>query len=132
DVPESALISSNPDHPLGEGAGNYIALRLPGGQVAFYEHLQPGSIKARLGHGVRRAQPIGALGFTGDTTGPHLHFHLADGNSLLGAEGIPFPLDRFTLLGQFDDIAQLGKTPWQASKLAPDRRREWPGFNRVV
>ena len=132
DVPESALISRNPDHPLGEGAGNYIALRLPGGQVAFYEHLQPGSIKVRLGQRVRRGQPIGALGFTGDTTGPHLHFHLADGNSLLGAEGIPFAFDRFTLLGQFDDIAQLGKTPWQASKLAPDRRREWPGFNRVV
>lgn len=132
DVPESALISRNPDHPLGEGAGNYIALRLTGGQIAFYEHLRPGSLLVRAGDKVRRGQPIGALGFTGDTTGPHLHFHLADGNSLLGAEGIPFTFDRFALLGGFHDIAQLGKEPWQPSTLAPDRRQEWPGFNRVV
>ena len=130
DVPESALISHNPPHPLGEGAGNYIALRLAGGQVAFYEHLQPGSAKVRPGETVRRGQIIGALGFTGDTTGPHLHFHLADANSLLGAEGLPFVFDRFTQLGKFEDIAELGKGPWVASK--HDRRKEWPGFNTIL
>lgn len=133
DAPESAQISRNPAHPLGEGAGNHVALRLPGGEVAFYEHLRPGSVRVRIGEAVRRGQRIGALGFTGDTTGPHLHFHLAEANSLLGAEGIPFVFDRFALLGGIGDIASLGKGPWQAAAhLAPDRRMEWPGFNSVV
>lgn len=133
DMAESAQISRNPRHPLGDGAGNYIALRLTGGQIAFYEHLKPGSVRVRMGEPVRRGQVIGALGFTGDTTGPHLHFHLADANSLLDAEGIPFLFDRFTLLGQVGDMAQFGKQPWQAARgLAPERRREWPGFNTVL
>ena len=133
DMAESALISRNPPHPLGEGAGNYIALRLQGGQIAFYEHLRPGSVRVRIGMRVRRGQVLGALGFTGDTTGPHLHFHLAGANSLLGAEGVPFVFDRFTLLGRVDDMARFGKEHWQATKdLASDRRREWPGFNTVL
>jgi hypothetical protein len=133
DMAESAQISRNPAHPLGEGAGNYIALRLQGGQIAFYEHLRPGSVRVRAGERVRRGQVIGALGFTGDTTGPHLHFHLAEADSLLGAEGVPFVFDRFTLLGRIDDMTQFGKGPWHASKdFAPDRRREWPGFNTVL
>jgi len=133
DVPESARISRNPPHPLGEGAGNYIALRLRGGQIAFYEHLRPGSVTVRTGDRVRRGQAIGALGFTGDTTGPHLHFHLAEANSLLGAEGIPFVFDRFTLLGRVEDMAQFGKAPSRVTAgMAPDRRGEWPGFNTVL
>jgi murein DD-endopeptidase len=133
DMAESAQISRNPAHPLGEGAGNYVALRLQGGQIAFYEHLRPDSVRVRAGERVRRGQVIGALGFTGDTTGPHLHFHLAKTNSLLGAEGIPFVFDHFTLLGRIDDMAQFGKGPWHATKdVAPERRREWPGFNTVL
>jgi len=133
DVAESPQISKNPRHPLGEGAGNYIALRLASGQVAFYEHLRPGSVKVRRGQQVRRGQAIGALGFTGDTTGPHLHFHLADANSPLGAEGIPFVFDRFTLLGQVGDMTQLGKQPWRETRgLAPERSGEWPDFNTVL
>ncbi len=133
DVAESAQISRNPPHPLGEGAGNYIALRLQGGQIAFYEHLRPGSTHVRMGERVRRGQVLGALGFTGDTTGPHLHFHLAEANSLLGAEGVPFIFDRFTLLGRVENMAQFGKAPWRVVKgVSPDRRREWPGFNTVL
>ncbi|MES2451097.1 MAG: M23 family metallopeptidase [Pseudomonadota bacterium] len=133
DVAESPLISRNPAHPLGEGAGNYVALRLRNGQVAFYEHLRPGNVRVRPGERVRQGQVIGTLGFTGDTTGPHLHFHLADANSLLGAEGVPFVFDRFTLLGRIDDMAQFGKAPWHAPMdLTPERRREWPGFNTVL
>jgi murein DD-endopeptidase MepM/ murein hydrolase activator NlpD len=42
---------------------------------------------------VRRGQPIASLGFTGDSTEPHLHFHVADNSSPLLGEGVPFEFE---------------------------------------
>jgi murein DD-endopeptidase MepM/ murein hydrolase activator NlpD len=73
------------------------------------------------------------LGFSGDTTGPHLHFHVADRASMLEAQGQPFAFDRFSLLGHMD-IANLGKQTWSplAADLDANRRAEWPAYNAVV
>src|SRR3546814_7386768 len=69
-------------------SGNACALDLGDGRHAFYEHLKPGSIRVVPGQRVRRGEVIAELGFTGDSTGPHLHFHVADAPSPLGAEGL--------------------------------------------
>jgi murein DD-endopeptidase MepM/ murein hydrolase activator NlpD len=131
---ESPSIAGNPKHAIGDAAGNFVALRLPGGRTAFYEHLKPGSVRVKAGDRVRRGQVVGALGFSGDTTGPHLHFHVADGDTPLGGEGVPFAVDRFTLLGRYLDVGGLGARPWDASptNLDPRRAAEWPGANAVV
>src|SRR5262249_41363363 len=72
-------------------AGNYVALDLGGGRFAFYEHLKPGSIRVKIGDRVRTGQVLGSLGGSGSvSSGPHLHFHIADTNSPLAAEGLPF------------------------------------------
>ena len=94
-IAESARVSANQKHPLDEAAGNYIALDLGDGRFAIYEHLAPGSIRVARGERVRRGQVLAALGFTGDSTGPHLHFHVADNPAPLLGEGLPFELDRF-------------------------------------
>jgi len=91
---ESARVSANPKHPLDEAAGNYIALDLGEGRFAIYEHLVPGSIRVVRGERVRRGQVLASLGFTGDSTGPHLHFHVADNPSPLRGEGLPFEFER--------------------------------------
>jgi hypothetical protein len=112
DLPESATLSGYRYDPRDAAAGAYVTLDLGDGSYIFYEHLKPGSIRVKPGERVRRGQTIGALGFTGQSTGPHLHFHVADANSALGAEGLPFVFDRFEVLGAYDDLAQLGKAPW--------------------
>jgi murein DD-endopeptidase len=134
DVAESASIKNNPRHQMGDATGNYVAIKLDDGRFVFYEHLKPGSVQVRVGDRVRRGQAIGALGFTGDTTGPHLHFHVSDANSPLGAEGKPFVFDRFTLLGRYPDMGAFGKRRWQAvnPELAERRSGEWPAPNTVL
>lgn len=128
---ESASIARHPDHVLGDGSGNYVALDLGQGRYAFYEHLRPGSIQVKVGQRVRRGQAIGALGFSGDTTGPHLHLHVANGLDPLKAEGIPFVIDAYTEIGRYDDIGALGSKPWQSA--GPTRKsHEWPASNVVV
>jgi murein DD-endopeptidase MepM/ murein hydrolase activator NlpD len=133
DMPESKSVAAHPEHAMADATGNYIALDLGGGRFAFYEHLKPGSLQVKAGQRVKRGQVIGALGFTGDSTGPHLHFHVADANSPLGAEGVPFVFERFEVLGSYPDIGALGSKPWiPASGRTSRRDREMPASNVVV
>lgn len=134
DVAESATVSGHPDHSLGDATGNYIALDLGNGRFAFYEHLQPGGIRVEPGERVSSGQVIASLGFTGDSTGPHLHFHVADANSPLDAEGIPFVLDQFTVLGTYDEFERLGSAPWTPldGTNGGERTAELPASNVVI
>lgn len=94
--------------PPESASGNYVAVDVGGGRVAFYEHLQQGSILVKPGQRVSRGDVIARLGSSGSTSiGPHLHFHVADGSSLLGAEGVPFVFRQFTALGEFASIQAL-------------------------
>lgn len=131
---EAARVSANPRHALADEAGNYVSLRLDDGRYAFYEHLRPGSITVRPGQRVRRGQVLGALGFTGASTGPHLHFHVADGPHTVGAEGRPFVHDAFELLGRYADPASIGNGRWtpRPADEAGQRHDEWPAENAVV
>ena len=72
--------------------GNHVVLDLGGGRYAFYAHLQPGSLRVKTGDRVKRGQVLGLVGNSGNSTEPHLHFHVSDGVSPLGSEGLPYAL----------------------------------------
>ncbi|AYB33461.1 M23 family metallopeptidase [Chryseolinea soli] len=131
DFMESLTLSAHPDYPSSRATGNYIAIAIDNNRVVFYEHLKPGSITVKSGQRVRKGDVIAAIGFTGQTTGPHLHFHVADRNSPLGAEGVPFVIDTFSLLGAYTDPAGLGEQPWTPSE---NKKvvKEHPGPNTVI
>ena len=79
--------------------GNHVILDIGGGNFAFYAHLQPGSLRVKLGDKVRAGQVVGLVGNTGNSTEPHLHFHISNGNSPLGSEGLPYQLPSFEVQG---------------------------------
>jgi murein DD-endopeptidase MepM/ murein hydrolase activator NlpD len=79
--------------------GNHVIIDIGGGYYAFYAHLKPGSLKVKLGDKVTRGQVVGLVGNSGNSTEPHLHFHISDGNSPLGSEGVPYRLDSFEIVG---------------------------------
>jgi len=113
---------------LGGGYRAVIYLWVPvGGRFAFYAHLQPGSLKVRLGQRVRRGQVLGLVGNSGNSTEPHLHFHLSDANSPLGSEGIPYGYAAFELVGR---CAAFGRG-CQRGDPAP-RRAEIPLQNMLL
>jgi murein DD-endopeptidase MepM/ murein hydrolase activator NlpD len=80
--------------------GNYVILDLGNGRFAFYAHLQPGSLRVKNGDKVRRGQVVGLVGNSGNSTEPHLHFHISDANSPLGSEGLPYALSSFEVQGK--------------------------------
>jgi hypothetical protein len=107
--------------------GNFVILDIGGGRYAFYAHLRPGSLRVRTGDRARRGQVLGLVGNSGNSTEPHLHFHLADGSTPLGAEGIPYAHDSFEVLGRCRSL--LGG----CSRSDPDRRqREMPVANMII
>lgn len=59
------------------GYGNMILIRHPDGFVTLYAHLS--RIDVNYGDYVARGQRIGAVGSTGRSTGPHLHFEIQTG-----------------------------------------------------
>ena len=107
--------------------GNHVILDLGGGRYAFYAHLQPGSLRVQVGDRVRPGQVLGLVGNSGNSTEPHLHFHLSDGNSPLGSEGIPYLHHSFELVGRCKSFG----SGCDRSQPGP-RQREMPVANMLV
>lgn len=82
---------------LNQYAGNHIVQDLGDGNYALYAHLQPQSLKVKPGDQLSTGQVVAALGNSGNSDAPHLHFHLMDGPDPLAANGLPFVFDSFRL-----------------------------------
>ena len=62
--------------------GNHVIVRT-GGEITLYAHLQPGSIPAPLlkpGAVIKQGQYLGKVGYSGASSGPHLHVHVSQEN----------------------------------------------------
>ena len=112
--------------------GNHVVLDLDGGRFAFYAHLQKDSIRVRPGDQVKKGAVLGKLGNTGNTSAPHLHFHIMNRPSPMAADGLPYLIDAFEFSGQID-IAAFEAAPglagdWRKGRIAkPEpRQREFP------
>jgi biotin carboxyl carrier protein len=94
-------------------AGNHVNLDLGGGVYAMYAHLQPGSIRVKLGDKVTPGQVIALLGSSGNCGEPHLHFQLMDRNSPLNSEGLPYYFPGFKLAARIsgDSEGQVTEAP---------------------
>jgi len=90
---------------LNTAGGNNIVVDIGGGRFAFYAHLQPGSIRVKPGDKVTTGQILALLGNTGNSDGPHLHFHVMDGPSPLKSNGLPYAFTKFTGQGLVTDEA---------------------------
>lgn len=85
--------------------GNQVVLDIGDKFFALYGHIKPGSVRVRAGQKVRAGTVLGLLGNSGNSSAPHLHFHVMDGASVLGSEGVPYVLRRFKLAGRIPAAA---------------------------
>jgi hypothetical protein len=134
-VPENTPLASERAVPITIETigGNYVLLSLGHGRFAYYAHLQPGSIRVKAGDRVRRGQVLGLLGNSGNSDAPHLHFQIANGDSPMGSEGLPYLFNSFVQLG----VANLDKAlaeGWTPSAVSNRRKHlhEIPVENAVV
>jgi murein DD-endopeptidase MepM/ murein hydrolase activator NlpD len=102
--------------PLEEADGNFVVIDLGNGNFAFYAHMIKDSVAVEVGDFVTRGQVIGLVGNTGNTSAPHLHFHMMSGPSTFGSNGIPYMIYEYDLIGRAESIeafdeAEINGTP---------------------
>lgn len=94
--------------PLDQYAGNHVIQDIGGGNYVMYAHLKTGSVTVKVGDKITTGQVLGAVGNTGNTDTPHLHFQLMSSPDPLRANGLPFMFDKFRLDAR---IASAGDGP---------------------
>ena len=90
--------------------GNQIFLEIAPNIFAVYEHLQPGSLRVKVGDTVKVGAPLAKIGNTGPSLGPHLHFGLLNRPDIFTGRSLPFVIDSYTLAGRADIKASKGDT----------------------
>jgi murein DD-endopeptidase MepM/ murein hydrolase activator NlpD len=99
------VIDGSKDMPIGESdddviAGNMIMIDHQNGEYSVLAHFKYSSIKVKVGDNVKQGDLLGQCGNTGNTSEPHIHYHLQDNSLMHKANGLP---------AQFKQISVNGK-----------------------
>lgn len=78
-----------PEYPNGGDVGNHVVIDHGGGEFSLIAHMMAGSVRVAEGERVAQGQPVGRLGNSGDTTGPHVHYQLQAGPDWRSADALP-------------------------------------------
>lgn len=99
------VVSNLPDNPPGvmdpeNPPGNHVILDLGNKEYALLAHLRQGSVSVVEGDEIRPGQPVGLCGNSGNSTEPHLHFHLQDRASFGKGNGKPIFFNNYLSNGK--------------------------------
>ncbi|NGM46838.1 M23 family metallopeptidase [Rhodobacter sp. SGA-6-6] len=89
-----AAVDGLPDQPIGSAdpanpAGNHVVIDFGNGEYGFLAHLRRNSLRVAVDDRVAAGQEIGSCRNSGNTSEPHLHFHLQTSPRLGTGEGLP-------------------------------------------
>lgn len=101
-------VNNLPDNPPGEmdpgnPAGNHVVIDHQNGEYSLLAHLQQGSVTVEAGNSVTSGQKLGLCGNSGNTTEPHLHYHLQNSPQFGQGHGLPAPFNHYKQDGQSVD-----------------------------
>lgn len=91
DNPRMDTITYMAQHdPIMAFLGNSVIIDHGNSEYSVMMHMQQGSATVRVGERVAAGQPIGRLGNSGDSFGPHLHYQLQAGPQVFRDQSLPF------------------------------------------
>jgi hypothetical protein len=90
-VPDNEIGSLNPYSAL----GNAVFIEHQKGEVSVLAHLKLGSTRVKAGDRVQTGDVIGLCGNSGNSTTPHLHYHLQDSSVIQDGKGIKVYFEKF-------------------------------------
>ena len=99
--------------------GNAVAISHANGEFSYYGHLQQLSLQVNEGEMIKRGTLLGYIGNSGNSPGPHLHFHLMEGPNIFIDRGLPARFSNFWAGGQY--FAQPTFIPTRMIVVGPQR-----------
>lgn len=78
-----------PEYPDGGDIGNHVVIDHGKKEYSLLAHMRTGSVPVKAGDRVTQGQPIGEIGNSGDSSGPHLHYQLQNGPRWEYSDGLP-------------------------------------------
>lgn len=99
DLPDQAIGESDTEKAL----GNYVIIDHQNGEFSFLAHFRQGSVEVAVGERVEAGDAIGRCGNSGNSSEPHLHYHLqtdAVFHGAAGGEGLPAQFLNYTADGR--------------------------------
>lgn len=79
--------------------GNSVLLKTKNNEYILFAHFKQNSVKVKQGDLVKRGQLLGLCGNSGNSSEPHLHFHIQDAENFTGATGIKCYFDKLSVNG---------------------------------
>ena len=140
-LPNNGQLPKPPAIPgIDKTVGNHVIVQFGPGQYLLYAHMDPTSVKVKVGDQVEKGQQLGLIGTSGNSTVPHLHFQVLTQPTFFPSDSTPFVFDEFVLAGRvtqriWDDIIALqptGTMPFAAADPGGDRTDEMPLDRDVV
>jgi murein DD-endopeptidase MepM/ murein hydrolase activator NlpD len=86
----------NPRAPL----GNHVILDHGNGEFSFLCHFRQGTVAVKKGDAVKAGDPLGRCGNSGNSSEPHLHYHLQDSAEFGRGLGLPAPFRSYRADGK--------------------------------
>ena len=84
-LPDQAIGTSDPANPT----GNHVVIDFGNNEYGFFAHLQNNSVRVSAGDHVTLGQEVGLCGNSGNSSEPHLHFHLQTSPIFGQGDGLP-------------------------------------------
>lgn len=80
--------------------GNGVVIDHGNGEYSLLAHMQPKSSRVKIGDRVKAGQWLGLVGNSGNTSEPHIHYHLQNGPKPFEADGLPIPFTNIRVNGE--------------------------------
>ena len=94
--------------------GNTVIIKTATGEYAFFAHFKQHSIVVKQGQKVATGEILGLCGNSGNSTEPHLHFHLQNDEDMVKAIGAKCYFDQLKVNG----ILKLDYSPVKGEKIS--------------
>jgi len=115
-VRDNVLGSMNPYSAL----GNAVFIRHREQEVSLFAHLKLGSIKVKVGDKVKRGQVIGLCGNSGNSSEPHLHYHLQNTPIIQDGTGIKCYYQKVIVLENGNKKSKTNYSPIKGDTIVAD------------
>ena len=100
--------------------GNCVVIQHRKEEVSVLAHLKRGSIVVKVGDDVKRGQLLGKCGNSGNSSEPHLHYHLQNSPVLQDGLGIQCAFQKVVVTKDGKTATRTNISPVKGEIISPD------------